>query len=326
MADTFTPNLNLDKPEIGASADTWGTKTNANWDVVDALFAVAGNGTVIRRNAAGNAAVGPGVDLTAAAGTARSVNFYSGTLLRWQFVATPTPESGSNAGCDFVLGRFTDAGAFIDNPLAFVRSTGVGTFSQIPQVGTSPIITQATLATANASLAEPVGTVKMYCGTADPPAVSGVQYFMLCDGRPISRTTFAALFTAIGTQYGAGDGSTTFNIPNTAERVVIGHSAAQTLIPQFDCRAMGNSFGEGRHTQLTAEVGSHTHGITDPKHHHTLASSLNAAAGGSGLTPGAGAGVTSDELTNITINASPAAAPMNVVQPSLVMNFIIRVQ
>ena len=56
MPDTFTANLSLTKPEIGASTDTWGNKTNANWDSMDSLFpsarlTVANGGT-----GAGNAA------------------------------------------------------------------------------------------------------------------------------------------------------------------------------------------------------------------------------------------------------------------------------
>lgn len=50
MADSFTPNLNLTKPEVGASADTWGAKTNSDWDTVDAIFAAAGNGTSVGLN------------------------------------------------------------------------------------------------------------------------------------------------------------------------------------------------------------------------------------------------------------------------------------
>jgi len=70
--------------------------------------------------------------------------------------------------------------------------------------------------------ASPVGSVQMFAGSSAP---SG---WISCDGTAISRTTYAALFAIIGTTYGVGDGSTTFNLPDMQGRIPVG-SGAETV-------------------------------------------------------------------------------------------------
>lgn len=64
------------------------------------------------------------------------------------------------------------------------------------------------------------GMIFPYAAAAAPDG------FLLCDGAAVSRTTYSGLFTLIGTTYGAGDGSTTFNVPNLKGRFLLGYSAA----------------------------------------------------------------------------------------------------
>ena len=68
----------------------------------------------------------------------------------------------------------------------------------------------------------PVGTVLPFAGSSTP---SG---YVLCNGAAVSRTTYAALFAVIGTTYGAGNGSTTFNLPNYTDKFLQGHTTAGT--------------------------------------------------------------------------------------------------
>lgn len=59
-------------------------------------------------------------------------------------------------------------------------------------------------------------------------AASAPSGWLICDGSAVSRTTYAALFAAIGTTYGSGDGSTTFNVPN-AQGVFLRGAGSQTI-------------------------------------------------------------------------------------------------
>lgn len=74
--------------------------------------------------------------------------------------------------------------------------------------------------------ATPIGTVNPYAGSTAPDG------WLLCNGQAVDRTTYAALFAVIGTTYGSGNGSTTFNVPNLVNRMAVGsggtYSRAQT--------------------------------------------------------------------------------------------------
>ena len=68
----------------------------------------------------------------------------------------------------------------------------------------------------------PIGSIIEYGGTTAP------EGWLLCDGSAVSRTTYASLFSTIGTSFGTGDGSTTFNIPNKKGKVGVGLDSTDT--------------------------------------------------------------------------------------------------
>ena len=98
-----------------------------------------------------------------------------------------------------------------------------------------------------------IGNIIAFTGSTIP------EGYLECDGSAISRTEYADLFDVIGTTYGSGDGSTTFNLPNLSGRVALGVSQAHSA---------GSTGGEESHTLLDTETPSHTHEI--PQHTHTI--------------------------------------------------------
>lgn len=79
----------------------------------------------------------------------------------------------------------------------------------------------------------PPGTVTMFAGSSTPTG------WMVCDGSAVSRTTYAGLFAAIGTTWGVGDGSTTFNVPDLRGRTPIGAGTGSGLT----ARTLGQTLG-----------------------------------------------------------------------------------
>jgi microcystin-dependent protein len=123
----------------------------------------------------------------------------------------------------------------------------------------------------------PAGSMQMYAGTATQTVSAGVvtttapSGWLLANGNAISRTTYSSLFSAIGTTYGTGDGSTTFNLPDLRGRLPmgagtgVGLNASGTGVTSgtaMTARALGAWFGEETHLLTTAELASHTHANT----------------------------------------------------------------
>jgi microcystin-dependent protein len=155
----------------------------------------------------------------------------------------------------------------------------------------------------------------------------------MCYGQAVSRTTYALLFGAIGTTYGTGDGSLTFNIPDCRGRVVAGQddmggsSANRLTAPSTTGSINGDTLGavggEEAHTQTQAELATHTHiqnshthttlrmtGVTDP------GSEPGDAYNNSDLNGTTGA-------TTATNQNTGSSTPFNIVQPTIIMNKII---
>lgn len=95
------------------------------------------------------------------------------------------------------------------------------------------------------------------------PAAVAPAGWLICDGSPVSRAANAALFAAIGITWGAGDGLTTFNVPDCRDRFPLGVSVGGLGGQRATARALGSTGGEETHTITLAESPAHTHtGVT----------------------------------------------------------------
>jgi microcystin-dependent protein len=166
----------------------------------------------------------------------------------------------------------------------------------------------------------PVGTLTMWIGTEASVASS----WKICDGTAISRTTYASLFAICGTEYGVGDGSTTFNLPDFQTNNVFPRGAT-------DDAGRGTTGGESTHLLTGAESGTtaHTHVITDPGHTHSYTRPYvtGYGSGSGGGSPPSGA-TTGSSTTGISINNSSAADAGSAHEnkpPYVDVHFIVKV-
>ena len=150
----------------------------------------------------------------------------------------------------------------------------------------------------------PVGEIKIW------PTATAPVGFLLCNGALISRTAYAELFNVLGTMYGAGNGSTTFALPNLLGKVVAGKTASGTF------STLGAAVGSETVALTEAQNGQHYHAFSnlylDGAQMNGTPNRYVACAGGGNTPPGA------------ATSTSGAGSAHNNIQPTVVMNYIIR--
>ena len=186
---------------------------------------------------------------------------------------TYTFANGTNADGTQVNSNFTSVVNFL-NTETVQRDASIA-FTAIPSLpATDPTTDNQAVRKAYVDNFLPAGVITQYGASTAPTG------WLLCRGQAISRTNplYTRLFTAISTTYGAGDGSTTFNLPNLQGRIPVGFDSTQT---EFD--ALAETGGSKTSTLTTANLPSHLHGVgtispaTIADHVHAVGTLVNSS-------------------------------------------------
>ena len=214
------------------------------------------------------------------------------------------------------------------NPMTTTGDTIYGGASGVPEA--LPIGTTGEVLTVESGIPSwqpgfSSGMIQMFAGSSAPAG------WLLCNGAAISRTTYAALFTEIGTTYGVGDGSTTFNVPNTqgifvrgaGSQSISGISHSGTLATTQNDSMQGHYHSDGQHSH---QPGDSTQFVTTGDQLHSAASGGGATPYQLGSTPqsfttsnGANVQSPSNDGTNGTPRTGTETRPANIA-----FNYIIK--
>lgn len=164
----------------------------------------------------------------------------------------------------------------------------------------------------------PLGSFMLYSVNTPPYGI-----WLVADGSAISRATYSDLYTMIGTLYGSGNGTTTFNIPDLRGRFPVGHDPSDV-----NMQNVGQTGGEKTHTLTVAEMPSHNHGGATGAN-GLVTTGASSAVGSNQTYSAMGGGVASavvGDLHTHSIGAQGGGAAHNTLPPFLALTWMFRVK
>ena len=164
----------------------------------------------------------------------------------------------------------------------------------------------------------PIGQIMLY-GSLTP-----IPGWLSCNGQTVNRADYPALFDVIGESFGAGDGSTTFQLPDFEDWIPMGAGGA--VVPD-----VGNTAGALTHTLTTAEIPAHSHTLSDPGHIHGINTATGGAAGANNVIVAGVANVntaptvknSNSNTTGISINNAGGGGSHSILNPVVGVAYFI---
>ena len=224
----------------------------------------------------------------------------TGTDLMFDLMTAP------QEGARLVFGRVDEGGrVYLDpgdaplagTPVSLVPLRPATRFAALKDGGTLVIV-----GIIGGGDSNPSGTVLAFSGSTVPTG------YLLLNGQAVSRTTYAALFAIISTTFGAGDGSTTFNLPDCRGRVLVGVST------DSEFSALGKTGGSKTHTLTIDQIPSHSHAVYN--------SGSNIVASGSSIGQEV---LGSSSSRGWYTGGQGGDGSHNNLQPFIAMNYIVRI-
>ena len=308
MTTPTTTNRSLYVPTRGSEVGTWDTPINANFTAIDTLFGGVTSISVSSSNVTLNTSQ-----------TQNAIIRLTGTLSANIDVIFPT------VAAIYTVENLTTGAFYVRCKMASGNAIG------IPQGVPTQVFTDGT---DTKFWAPPMpGTYWDYAGGTVPAWITActVQPWVSCDGSAISRTTYAYLYSILGTTWGVGDGSTTFNLPDlrNRSRVSVGGGRLTSAGSGVDGSTVG-SVGGAQNVTLaqanlpnvtlsgtTSTIGDHIHtSATGGTVNVATGNQASAVAGNSASTSAAGSH--SHTFTTPSINGGVTQTSTNITQPTAV--------